>query len=214
MQLSGLGRARTVMSFTRWRRTEGAAQRCLVSWVWGILRLSCSLRAPRSSLVTRVLVRPDSLSVLVFLPESHTSTAADPHTWRPPVLPPGSAETWATDQTSPLPGSGSQPSHNYAVVTMYFSASKQGVFFNGISNQWNSGAKGQNLCSRGLLLLPSSLHLCSGGNKTKQELPTCIMQGRAIYWTFFFFLQGGCLAGCNWWSTSKKLVWGRISSFH
>ena len=53
MQLSGLGPGRTVMSFTRWRHREGIAQRRrLVSCAWGILRLRCSLRAPRIAFIS------------------------------------------------------------------------------------------------------------------------------------------------------------------
>ena len=76
---------------------------------------------------------------------------------------------------------------------MYFSASKQGVvfFFNGIPNQWNSGAREQNPCSRGLLFLPSSEHLRSERSKTKQNIPTHIMQGEGniLDFCFLFFYK-------------------------
>ena len=133
MQLSGLGGGQTVVKAHRGSSTEEAPGQLSL----GHCRFEMLWRAPRSSLVTSVLVCPTSLSVMVFLPESHMSTAAHLQTWRPSsnLTPPSaatrnlcSAETWATDQPSPLPGSGSHPSHNYAVVTMYFSDSKQGVF--------------------------------------------------------------------------------------
>lgn len=141
-----LGLGRTVVSFTRWRCTEGVARReaPLARCAWGIFTFEMLLRAPRSSLVTRVLVCPTSFSVMVFLPESHMSTALHLQTWRP-VLPPETCaqQKPATDQPSPLPGSGSHPSHNYAVVINVFFCLKT-RWFNGILNQWNSGARGQN----------------------------------------------------------------------
>ena len=213
MQLSGLGRVRKVMSFTRWGRTEGVAQRCLVSWVWGILPLRCSLRAPRSSLVTSVLVCPASFSGLVFLPESHMSAHLLIFTLDAPSVANRnvcSAETWATDQTSPLPGSGSQPSHNYAVVTMYFSASKQGVFLMESPTSETLGLEDRTpvvgACSCCLLLYIFFVE------EIRQSRN--LWEGNILDFFFFFFLQGRCLARCNLWSTSKKLVWGRISSFH
>ena len=179
MQLSGLGGGQTVVKAHRGSSTEEAPGQLSL----GHCRFEMLWRAPRSSLVTSVLVCPTSFSVMVFLPESHMSTAAHLQTWRPRVLPP---EACAQQK----PGLLISPPH--CLVTMYFSASKLSFivsFFTKMESASGTLGPGDRILVVLVSFLCPLLYIFVVEEIRQTRIsPPGYCKGRATYWGFFLLL--------------------------